>query len=59
MPAINIDSYEVGKEFYSDFLTESDVNDCFFMIKNDSVFFNLKEYANIKLQNLKINKAKF
>ena len=57
MPAISIDSYEVSKEFCDDFLTESDANDLFFVRKNDSVFFNLKDYANIKLQNLNINKV--
>lgn len=56
MPAISVDSYEVGDSFYNDFLTEGDASNCCFKRKNNSVFFNLKKYAHFKLKNLKINK---
>ncbi|MDC0857393.1 peptidoglycan editing factor PgeF [Rickettsiales bacterium] len=57
MPAISVGSYEVGEDFYNDFLKENDANKLFFNKINTSVFFNLKKYANFKLQNLNINKV--
>tara|TARA_X000000368_G_C23033202_1_gene713502 strand:- start:126 stop:887 length:762 start_codon:yes stop_codon:yes gene_type:complete len=48
-PCIGKKSYEVGEEFYQNFLSDSKVNVSFFLKKNDKFLFDLRGYVNAKL----------
>lgn len=49
-PCIQLGSYEVGKEFYEDFLHEHPDNTLFFEPKNEKYHFNLAGYVEAKLR---------
>ena len=58
MPAINVESYEVSKDFYEDFILESKDSGRFFdLSKSNLYFFDLKHYAFAKLKKLGVNKV--
>jgi len=51
-PCIGAESYEVGKEFYEDFIKESKMNNNFFSKGNNNKFhFDIRKYVNEKLKN--------
>ena len=51
-PCIGNENYEVGLEFYDNFLKDSEINKKFFSKKNNKKFiFNLRGYINDKLSN--------
>jgi YfiH family protein len=50
-PSIKKDSYEVGEDFYKEFLEESKLNNVFFTKKNDQKYlFDLPSYVRDKLK---------
>ena len=55
-PCISVNNYEVGKEFYFNFIKESKKNDFFFIpTKNNKFYFNLRKYINLKFEKLEVN----
>jgi YfiH family protein len=49
-PCIGLENYEVGKEFYDEFINENKINDTFFLTKkNNMFFFDLRKYVNFKI----------
>tara|TARA_B100000780_G_C21119367_1_gene453280 strand:+ start:2440 stop:3204 length:765 start_codon:yes stop_codon:yes gene_type:complete len=54
-PCIGVENYEVGKEFYNEFIKEAKDNEIFFSpsIKN-KFFFNLRECVNSKIKKFNI-----
>ena len=49
-PCINSKNYEVGREFYDDFISENKKNEIFFLpTNNDKFFFDLRKYVNFKI----------
>ena len=49
-PCIGLESYEVGKEFYNEFIAENKQNDKFFSPNNNNkFFFDLRKYVNFKI----------
>jgi len=50
-PCIQQDSYEVGKEFYSNFQLEKDQNHQMFSKKNEKYLFDLPQYCTSILKN--------
>ena len=49
-PCIGLKNYEVGKEFYEDFIRENKMNKIFFISKNNGkFFFDLRKYVNSKI----------
>ena len=56
-PCISQNNYEVRKNFYSNFMTQSKENSKFFIEKNDNFFnFDLRGYINKKLADLSVFK---
>ena len=56
-PCISQNNYEVRKNFYSNFMTQSKENSKFFIEKNDNFFnFDLRGYINKKLADLSVLK---
>lgn len=54
-PAISSRSYEIGPEFFKNFIEDSPENACFFEhFQNGSVHFNLPEYVRVKLKQVNI-----
>ena len=55
-PCIHTDKYEVGQEFYLNFINASKKNDIFFFpSKKNKFFFDLRMYVNSKFNKFKIN----
>jgi YfiH family protein len=55
-PCIGMNNYEVGKEFYAEFIQESKNNDKFFLTtKKNKFLFNLRKYVNSKFEKLELN----
>ena len=55
-PCIGVKNYEVGKEFYENFIRKSTKNEKFFLLtKKKSLLFNLRKYVNSKFENLAVN----
>ncbi len=51
-PCIGTKSYEVGEEFYMNFLEDSKTNTNFFLKQNDNkYYFDIRKYVNFKLNN--------
>ena len=49
-PCIGLKNYEVGKEFYDEFLRENKINKkFFFQNRNNKIFFDLRKYINFKI----------
>ena len=48
-PCIGKKSYQVGKEFYLNFLSKSKENDIFFIKINNKFYFNIRKYVENKL----------
>ena len=52
-PCISQNNYEVKKDFYSNFISQSKQNEKFFKKKGNEIFrFNLRAYINKKFQDL-------
>ena len=55
-PCIGVTNYEVGQEFYAEFIDESKKNEDFFLpAKENKFLFNLRKYVNSKFEKLEIN----
>ena len=49
-PCIGLENYEVGKEFYDEFIRENKKNENFFSpIVNNKFYFDLRKYVNFKI----------
>ena len=54
-PCIGLRNYEVGKEFYDEFIRENKINEMFFYPnKNNKFFFDLRKYVNSKIAKFDI-----
>jgi YfiH family protein len=54
-PCIGVENYEVGKEFYGEFIKESKKNEIFFFHgKKDKFLFDLRKYVNFKIKEFDI-----
>ena len=54
-PCIGTKNYEVGKEFYGEFVKENKDNETFFSSgKENKLLFNLREYVNFKIKKFDI-----
>jgi len=54
-PCIGVKNYEVGKEFYGEFIKESKKNEIFFFHgKKDKFLFDLRKYVNFKIKEFDI-----
>jgi len=54
-PCIGTKNYEVGKEFYGEFVKENKDNETFFSPgKENKLLFNLREYVNFKIKKFDI-----
>ena len=54
-PCIGLENYEVGKEFYDEFIHENIKNDKFFSPnKNSKFFFDLRKYVNFKISKFNV-----
>ena len=54
-PCIGVENYEVGKEFYGEFIKESKKNEIFFFHgKKDKLLFDLRKYVNFKIKEFDI-----
>ena len=54
-PCISSKNYEVGKEFYNQFIYENKKNEKFFTSnKNNKFYFDLREYVNLKITKFDI-----
>ena len=54
-PCIGAKNYEVGKEFYGEFVKENKDNETFFSpCKENKFLFNLREYVNFKIKKFDI-----
>ena len=49
-PCIGVKNYEVGEEFYDEFIRENKINKKFFLTDgSDRIFFDLRKYINFKI----------
>ena len=54
-PCIGVKNYEVGKEFYNEFVKENKKNEIFFFhTQKDKFLFNLRSYVNFKIKEFNI-----
>ena len=54
-PCIGVKNYEVGKEFYNEFIKENKKNEIFFFhTQKDKFLFNLRSYVNFKIKEFNI-----
>jgi YfiH family protein len=54
-PCIGVKNYEVGKEFYNEFIRENKKNDIFFFhSQKDKFLFDLRSYVNFKIKEFDI-----
>jgi len=54
-PCIGVKNYEVGKEFYDEFINKNKDNEIFFFPGKENKFlFNLREYINFKIKKFDI-----
>ena len=53
-PCIGKKSYEVGLDFYKNFLLLTKKNSIYFSIKQNQIFFDLRKYVNDKLLKLDV-----
>ena len=54
-PCIALKNYEVGKEFYDQFIRENTINEKFFSsAQNEKFFFNLRKYVNFKISKFDV-----
>jgi YfiH family protein len=54
-PCIGLKNYEVGKEFYNEFIREDNKNKSFFFTnKNDKFFFDIRKYVNFKITKFNV-----
>ena len=54
-PCIGVENYEVGKEFYGEFIKESKKNEIFFFHgKKDKFLFDLRKYVNFKIKEFDV-----
>ena len=54
-PCIGVKNYEVGKEFYNEFIKENKKNEIFFFhTQKDKFLFNLRSYVNFKIKEFDI-----
>jgi|TARA_B110000967_G_scaffold201421_1_gene238670 YfiH family protein len=54
-PSIGVKNYEVGKEFYNEFIKENNKNEIFFFhSKKDKFLFDLRKYVNFKINEFNI-----
>ena len=54
-PCIGFENYEVGKEFYDEFIHENTTNYKFFSPnKNSKFFFDLRKYVNFKISKFEV-----
>jgi len=57
-PCIGLDSYEVGREFYSTFVQKSKKNKKFFLtIKKNKYLFDLRKFVNSKFEKFQVNQV--
>ena len=55
-PCIGFKNYEVGKEFYDEFIRENKKNELFFFpTKNDKFFFDLRKYVAFKISKFNVD----
>ena len=55
-PCIGFKNYEVGKEFYDEFIRENKKNELFFFPnKNDKFFFDLRKYVIFKISKFNVD----
>ena len=55
-PCINVKNYEVGKEFFDEFIKENKKNEIFFFRdKKNKFLFDLRQYINSKFEKLEVN----
>ena len=54
-PCIGLKNYQVGKEFYNEFIRENQINKKFFYLnRNNQFFFDLRKYVNFKIGKFNI-----
>ena len=54
-PCIGPNNYEVGKEFYNEFISENKMNEKFFSSSNEKkIFFDLRKYINFKISKFDV-----
>ncbi|MBL6857526.1 MAG: peptidoglycan editing factor PgeF [Pelagibacteraceae bacterium] len=54
-PCIGLENYEVGKEFYEEFIRENKINEKFFSSnKNNKFNFDLRKYVNFKITKFEV-----
>ena len=54
-PCIGVKNYEVGKDFYNEFIKEDKKNKIFFLKnKNNKFLFNLRKYVNFKIKEFNV-----
>ena len=54
-PCIGLENYEVGKEFYDEFIRENKINEKFFYLKREKrFFFDLRKYVNFKIARFNV-----
>jgi YfiH family protein len=57
-PCIGTKNYEVGKEFYDEFIRENQKNKIFFFPgKKDNFFFDLRKYVNFKIEEFDVERV--
>ena len=55
-PCIGVKNYEVGKEFYNEFVKENKKNEIFFSQgKKDKFLFDLRKYVNFKIKEFDVD----
>ncbi|MDA1197690.1 MAG: peptidoglycan editing factor PgeF [Proteobacteria bacterium] len=54
-PCIASKNYEIGNEFYDEFISKNKINKKFFSSKNNKIFFDLRKYVNSKVAQFDVN----
>ena len=54
-PCIGVRNYEVGKDFYDEFIKENNKNEIFFFpSKKDKFLFDLRKFVNFKIKEFDV-----